>query len=213
MSRIRVLVVEDEAFTRSTLVAALEYEGFDAPGPSDGAATAVASFNRHHHDVLLADLDLGFGPSGLELAWLLRKARPDLGVVLLTSFQNPRLHRSAVEELPPGTRYLIKQDLADRSQISQALRFAIEDSKFGFMSTAANTGVKHLSLSTVQLETLRLVADGLSNAEIAKIRFVSEKAVEQTIQRLAKKFDVDLTRKNVRVELAQIHTRLTRGKS
>ena len=41
-----------------------------------------------------------------------------------------------------------------------------------------------------QIETLKLLAQGLSNAEIAKKRFVTEKAVEVTIARLAKKFDV-----------------------
>jgi DNA-binding NarL/FixJ family response regulator len=41
-----------------------------------------------------------------------------------------------------------------------------------------------------QIETLKLLAQGLSNSEIAKKRFVTEKAVEVTIARLAKKFDV-----------------------
>lgn len=206
-------MVEDDAFTRSTLVGALEFEGFEVLGPADGAAAAVASFNRHNHDVVLADLDLGSGPSGIELAWLLRKTKPGIGIVFLTSFEDPRLHRSALEQLPTGSRYLIKQDLADRSQISQALRHSVsEGSKIaGLAKKKAEQG--QLGLTSIQIETLKMVSGGLSNQEIAKQRFVSEKAVEQTIKRLAERFGLSTREKNLRVELTKAYLKLTGGKS
>lgn len=214
MQRISVLVVEDDAFTRSTLVAALEFEGFDVLGPAEGAAAAVASFNRHNHDVILADLDLGIGPSGLELAWLLRKSKPELGIVFLTSFEDPRLHRSASDQLPIGSRYLIKQDLADRSQISQALRFSVsEGRRIASSARPAGTKTAQLNLTNTQIETLKLVSAGFSNHEIAKQRFVSEKAVEQTIKRLLGKFEISADGKNQRVELTKAYLRLTGGKA
>jgi DNA-binding NarL/FixJ family response regulator len=214
MARIRVLVVEDDAFTRSTLVGALEFEGFEVPGAADGAAAAVASFNRHNHDAVLVDLDLGVGPSGLELAWLLRQTKPNLGVVFLTSFEDPRLHRTAMEELPVGSRYLIKQDLADRAQISQALKFSVQDAE-QFLKHPARKATKpeRLDLSAVQITTLKLVAAGHSNQEIAKIRFVSEKAVEQTVKLLASKVGVSSESQNVRVALANAYTKMTGGKA
>jgi DNA-binding NarL/FixJ family response regulator len=213
MSRIKVLVVEDDAFTRSTLVAALEFEGFDALGAAEGAAAAVASFNRHDHDALLADLDLGVGPSGLELAWLLRKTKPTLGVVFLTSFEDPRLHRNAMDELPVGSRYLIKQDLADRAQISQALKYSVQQAEQLLRYPSRKPGKPdRLNLSAVQIATLKLVAAGHSNQEIARLRFVSEKAVEQTVQRLAQKLAVSSQTKNIRVALANAYARLTGGK-
>ena len=205
--------MEDDAFTRSTLVAALEFEGFEVLGAAEGAAAGVASFNRHDHDALLADLDLGVGPSGLELAWLLRKTKPTLGVVFLTSFEDPRLHRNAMDELPVGSRYLIKQDLADRAQISQALKYSVQQAE-QFLKHPARRPSKpdRLDLSAVQIATLKLVATGHSNQEIAKIRFVSEKAVEQTIQRLAQKFGISTDGKNVRVALANAYSKMTGGK-
>lgn len=208
-----MLVVEDDAFTRSTLVAALEYEGFEVIGAAEGASAAVASFNRHNHDALLADLDLGVGPSGLELAWLLRKTKPDLGVVFLTSFEDPRLHRTATDELPVGSRYLIKQDLADRAQISQALRLSVAQAE-QFMKHPARKPSKpdRLDLTEVQIATLQLVASGHSNQDIARIRFVSEKAVEQTVTRLAEKFGVSAEGKNVRVALTNAYSKMTGGK-
>ena len=57
-------------------------------------------------------------------------------------------------------------------------------------------------LTDLQIETLRLVADGLTNAEIGRMRFVSEKAVEQIVSRIAQVLNVQPDRgKNVRVQL------------
>jgi DNA-binding NarL/FixJ family response regulator len=57
-------------------------------------------------------------------------------------------------------------------------------------------------LTDLQIETLRLVADGLTNAEISRMRFVSEKAIEQLVSRIAMVLNVQPDRtKNLRVQL------------
>jgi DNA-binding NarL/FixJ family response regulator len=58
-------------------------------------------------------------------------------------------------------------------------------------------------LTDIQIETLRLVAQGLSNSEIAKVRFVSEKSVEQIVARIAQHLSIiPDRRRNLRVALA-----------
>jgi DNA-binding NarL/FixJ family response regulator len=58
-------------------------------------------------------------------------------------------------------------------------------------------------LTDIQIETLRLVAQGLSNSEIAKVRFVSEKSVEQIVARIAQHLSIAPDRRrNLRVVLA-----------
>ena len=58
-------------------------------------------------------------------------------------------------------------------------------------------------LTDIQIETLRLVAQGLSNSEIAKVRFVSEKSVEQIVARIAQHLAITPDRRrNLRVVLA-----------
>ena len=58
--------------------------------------------------------------------------------------------------------------------------------------------------------TLRMVAQGHTNGEIAKQRFVSEKAVEQTIAKIAKALDIPAaTNQNQRVHIARVFFRLT----
>ena len=57
-------------------------------------------------------------------------------------------------------------------------------------------------LTDIQIETLRLVAQGLSNSEIARVRFVSEKSVEQIVARVAQHLSISPDRsKNLRVIL------------
>jgi len=57
-------------------------------------------------------------------------------------------------------------------------------------------------LTNIQVETLRLVAHGLSNSEIAKVRFVSEKSVEQIVARIAQHLSISPDRRrNLRVML------------
>jgi DNA-binding NarL/FixJ family response regulator len=65
------------------------------------------------------------------------------------------------------------------------------------------------NLTSVQLETLRLIGQGLSNQEIAKIRSVSVKSVEQTISLMSKKFSLpQRNQANNRVNLARVYFRL-----
>jgi DNA-binding NarL/FixJ family response regulator len=63
-------------------------------------------------------------------------------------------------------------------------------------------------LSNIQLETLRLMSQGLSNAEIAKRRSVTEKAVELAIARLAKSLGIQKdSSRNQRVHIANVYFR------
>jgi len=74
-------------------------------------------------------------------------------------------------------------------------------------SIPENSFISILSeLTDIQIETLRLVAQGLSNSEIAKVRFVSEKSVEQIVARIAQHLSITPDRRrNLRVVLAGVY--------
>jgi len=96
--------------------------------------------------------------------------------------------------------------------IAESIRKSIEvaESKSP-VSWVDGNGIPHENLfssifttmTDTQIETLRLVATGLSNAEIGRTRFVSEKSVEQIVARIAGHFAIapDRTR-NLRVLIA-----------
>lgn len=189
MASIRLMVVEDEDFTRTTLVAALRLHGLDVIADSASVQGAVELAKALKPAVALIDLNLGPGPTGLDLANHLRKMNPDIGLVILTSVEDPRLLRSATPELPAGTQWLVKRSVSDVAVVGIAISNSIDEIKGGQSQVTQSPAMR--KLSAVQIETLRLVGAGFTNAEIARKRFVSERSVEQTISRLSKTFNLD----------------------
>ena len=63
-------------------------------------------------------------------------------------------------------------------------------------------------LSDGQVETLRLIAEGYSNSEIAKMRFVSEKTVESTITKIVRELGLQtISGRNPRMQMARAYFR------
>ena len=82
----RVLVVEDEAYVRDSLVAVLRAKGFDAE-PAASAAEAVALVAKAPVDLVLSDLRMP-GTGGLELLRRLQAVSPEIPVIILTGHGN-----------------------------------------------------------------------------------------------------------------------------
>jgi DNA-binding NarL/FixJ family response regulator len=199
---VRVLVVEDDDFTRVTLKAAIERYGLDVVATASDAKTAVTRAVETGAHVGVFDLDLGPGPTGLDVAHGIRRVIPDFGVVLLTSYEDPRLLSSSLATLPAGAAYVVKQSLED-------LGFLIEAIKGSRTGEFLEADVPRVDLTDAQVETLRLLACGLTNAEIARVRVVEVKSVEQTISRTAKRLGLDGDElMNQRVALARAYYRL-----
>jgi DNA-binding NarL/FixJ family response regulator len=209
----RLLVIEDDAFTRASIVGALSGHGIDIIDSVGTASEAVASFEKNNPHAVLVDLDLGYGPTGLDLVRAFRLRKPNLGIVLLTSYSDPRLLRSNLPDLPIGTEYLVKSRVGEIKIVAQAIERAITNAS-GIKITKNNLGHSFppgiQSMTDVQIETLRMVAQGHTNSEIAKQRFVSDKAVEQTIAKIAKALNIPAaTNQNQRVHVARVYFRLT----
>jgi len=187
MQRTRVLVVEDDAFTRSMIVSALQIQGIDVVSESSSVGFAIKTARLIRPDVAILDLDLGTGPTGIDLAIGLRMSLPKIGIVLLTTFEDPRLLRPSLPELPLGSIYLIKSKIGEIEVLQKAVTKSITNmnSKDKQNVSSRNKSTEMPELTDVQIETMRLIAQGLSNASIAKHRKISEKSVEQAISRLA----------------------------
>lgn len=213
MTSPRLLVIEDDAFTRASIVGALSGHGIVIIDSVGTASEAVASFEKNNPNAVLVDLDLGYGPTGLDLVRAFRLRKPNLGIVLLTSYSDPRLLRSNLPDLPIGTEYLVKSSVGEIKIVAQAIERAITNAS-GIKLTK-NTLRRNLpreiqSMTDVQIETLRMVAQGNTNSEIARQRYVSDKAVEQTIAKIAKALEIPAaTNQNQRVHIARVYFRLT----
>ena len=207
MSLAEVLVVEDEQFTRTMLNVTLQALGFGVVGLCSTAEEALIAVKGSSVGVALLDLDLGPGPSGVDIAHALRGVSPNIGIVLLTTFTDPRLHDPHERKLPKGSRYIVKTQLDD----PEDLRSVIIDALHNPLKESARER-EGLTLTSLQLEVLRLVAAGLSNTEIAKSQGVTDKAVERTVQRITEALGMSEQSGNKRVLLARAYADLT-GKS
>ena len=213
MTAAGVLVVEDDAFTLSTLCAALRQHGVVVVGEASSAAQAILLAKELQPSAALIDLDLGKGPTGIDLAHALRETIAHLGIIFLTSYDDPRLLRGNLPPIPEGSEYLVKKNVSEINLVTDAIIAAIasgEKISKGLRAVSSALPPEFKQFSNIQIETLRLVSEGLTNAEIAQTRFISEKSVEQTISRIAKILALpNEAPRNQRVHMARIFFRLT----
>lgn len=204
----RVMIASDDAFELTTMSAALRLHGINVVGEASNKIIAENTFRSLQPEVLIIDLMFA-STDAVGIICAFRKTNPKLGVVLMTACPDLRLLGVSEKALPKGVQIVLKRSVADLAVLSFAIVQSLE-------SSSTNSGAQwvraHASLhenafltvfnefTDIQMATLRLVAQGLSNSEIAKVRFVSEKSVEQIVARIAQHLKVtpDRTR-NLRV--------------
>ena len=124
----RVMMVEDDEFTRSTIKTALINKGMDIVFDTASVKEAMDYARNNRPEVAVLDYNLGKGPNGIDLANQLRSIQPDIAIVLLTAFLDPAQLDKRIAELPEGSRYLIKHSVTKIDvlieEINQALLFS-----------------------------------------------------------------------------------------
>jgi DNA-binding NarL/FixJ family response regulator len=201
-----VLLVDDDMFTRTTLSAALSARGINVVASTDSAAGALENLIFLNPDVAIVDLDLGPGPSGIDICHALRAQKPNLGLILLTSYTDPRIHDPSNSQLPKGCRFISKSELSDFKVLIEEIVIA-RNKPF---ASAKLRKVNDHKLTDVQLEVLIAVAQGLSSAEIATNRGVSVKAIEGIIAKTHVALGINKSKSiNLRVQLARAYFQLT----
>ena len=181
--QIRVLLVEDHDFTRTTVAASLRSEQCKVVASVPSARDALRAIEDHQVDCAVIDLNLGMGPNGLDLAHRLRDQDPNIGIVLLTTFKDPRLLVSDRRSLPIGAVYLVKDDVRSTSRMREAIDTALTNVKTKDKGLKPKTPTR-LPLTDTQMEILRMVVAGLTNAEIAERRGVTARAVQTAMTRI-----------------------------
>jgi DNA-binding NarL/FixJ family response regulator len=196
--RLTVLAVEDSDFTRMLLANAVTGLGYECIAVAT-ANDAVRRCREHTPDVALIDLDLGAGPTGADLARALRSLHPRLGIAIVTSYEDPRLIGN-LPSFPAGTLYMAKGHLADLESLTALIDECVAH------PVLERPPSRRIDLSDSQLEVMRLVAAGHSNAEIAKELWLSVSAVEKSVHRLSEQLGlVQLPAANKRVLIAQAY--------
>lgn len=210
-STARVLLVNDDSFELATMAASLRLHSVNVVGEAPNRFLAENLFRSLAPEVVLIDLQFS-GEAAIGLLQKMRIVNPDLGIVITTSCPDLRLFGLLEKNIPHGAKIVLKRSITDLSVVTGALSQCLESAEDGSKMDWINlhTSIHKDSfisilnnLTDIQIETLRLVAQGLSNSEIAKVRFVSEKSVEQIVARIAHHLSIAPDRRrNLRVALA-----------
>ena len=185
-----VLIVEDDSLLRELLATALESWGYSVQTASN-VADAKRLFKLSDPDGVILDIDLGPGPNGFDLAQIIISTAPATAIVFLTHLPDSRFVEVDPDGLPAGIAYLRKSALSDLNLLQQALDVT--------MRGEISTNYRHDkdknrpfgNLTKKQIEVLRLMSQGKSNAQIAEIRGTTVKAVEDAIRRACEAIGVD----------------------
>lgn len=179
-----VLVVEDEEFTRSLVTEGLQAAGFDVRS-ARSVAQALDILQEFEPHFIVTDLDFGPGPSGIDLIARVREDWPWVGLVALTSHDSVELAVAGSTTLPDEVVYVVKSSVQSITDLTDAIERSLDAAAPVRVRTVeASDGVTDVvTVTPVQAETLRMIAEGLSNAGIAKRRGTSLRSAEALVQR------------------------------
>jgi DNA-binding NarL/FixJ family response regulator len=185
MTDLRVVLADDQRIVRDGLVTLLGLlPGITVVGAAADGAEAVEQVAALAPDVLLTDLRMP-GVDGVEATRRVRAAHPGTAVVVLTTYADDG---AVVDALRAGAVGWLSKD-ADAEAIGRALRSAadghstIDSAALAKLLTPAAGPPAELpdGLTAREAEVLGLIADGLSNGEIARKLVVSEATVKTHI--------------------------------
>jgi DNA-binding NarL/FixJ family response regulator len=214
---IRVVLADDSYLVREALTHMLaDEDGIDvvaACGDRDSVLQAVES---ERPDVVVTDIRMPPSDTdeGLQVAAALRLTHPDIGVVVLSQFVEPRYGLALLETGSDGRAYLLKERLQHGGQLVSAIEAVAQggsviDAKVVENLVAAQSRVERSPLSELtprELEILSFVARGHDNQAIADELVLTKRAVEKHINaiflKLGLTYATDISR---RVKAALIY--------
>jgi DNA-binding NarL/FixJ family response regulator len=198
----KLLVVEDEPLMASLLAESLSAANFIVETAPD-AAKARRVLDRFDPDILLLDISLGDGPSGVHLAHAVHETRPDIAILILTKHPDAKSATADGLDLPPNVGFLRKHLVNDMSYLLNAIEKVLTDRHSEVRQDQPVTS-PIAQLGSQAIKVLALVAQGYNNTEIALRMDLSIKSVERWIETIYRELQIDSKGAiNPRVEAAR----------
>jgi DNA-binding NarL/FixJ family response regulator len=207
---VRVVVADDVMLTRQGIVRLLVEAGVDVVAEAEDADGLVHHVRLTRPDAVIVDIRMPptHTDEGLVAAQEIRTAYPDVGVLVLSQYVEPRYAMRLLEEHPERVGYLLKERVFDVAILVDALR-RLADGETVVDPTIVSRLVGRrrrqdplAKLTGREREVLGLVAEGLSNRAIASRLFVTERTVEAHVKQIFVKVRLDANPESHRRVLA-----------
>jgi DNA-binding NarL/FixJ family response regulator len=192
----RIVIADDAAVLRDGLAHLLETRGHEVVAGVRDAEALRAAVAAHRPDVAVIDIRMPptHTDEGLRAAVELRRDHPGTGILLFSQYIETRFVADLLAGSPDGVGYLLKERVGDIDDFIDALRrvasggTALDPEVVGHLLTAGRRGLGRLTER--EREVLGLMAEGRTNAAIARTLVVSDRAVEKHIANIFMKLDL-----------------------
>ena len=188
----RVVIAEDSGLLRQGLVRLLGDSGFEVVAQVGDGPGLVDAVDRHRPDVCVVDVRMPptHRDEGLRAALEARTLVPGLPVVILSQYVEERYAGELLESGPEGVGYLLKDRVADVADFVDALRRVADGGTVLDPEVVAQLLARRRrddpldTLTPREREVLGLMAEGRSNAHIARSLVVTDGAVEKHVRNI-----------------------------
>jgi DNA-binding NarL/FixJ family response regulator len=207
----RIALADDDVLLREGLASLLERSGFEVVGQAGDAPGLLELVREHDPDLVIVDIRMppGHETEGIEAARVIRKEFPRAGILVLSAHVEVD---QAMELLAGGERigYLLKSRITDVEHFVESLeRIAqggsvVDPALVQELVSAQRRDDPLADLTPREREVLGLMAEGRSNAGIARGLWVTEGTVEKHVHSILSKLPLPETEDDHRRVLAVI---------
>jgi DNA-binding NarL/FixJ family response regulator len=196
----RVVIAEDSVLLRAGVQSLLADVGIETVAAVDNGDDLLVAVREHRPDLVIADVRMPptFTDEGLRAAIAARKEVPGLPVLVVSQYVEGSYAVDLIAEGTSGVGYLLKERVADVADFLEAVRrvagggSAIDPDVVAQMLSRNRDPLERLTAR--EMEVLGLMAQGLSNAAIAKDLVVTQGAVENHISNIFAKLGLEASR-------------------
>jgi DNA-binding NarL/FixJ family response regulator len=189
---LRIALAEDNYIVREGLEQLLAGDGeIEVLASCADMTSLLEAVDADPPDVVLTDIRMppDGDDAGIQIAARLRETHPQIGVVVLSQYSEPGFVLRLLDSGSEGRAYLLKERVADRSQLTRAISAVAEggsviDPKIVEVLVQARARAESSPLGEMtprELDVLAAVAEGKSNAAIAAELVLSKRAIEKHI--------------------------------
>jgi serine/threonine-protein kinase PknK len=197
MTGMRLVLAEDDVLLREGLASLLERSGFEVVGQAGDAARLLALVREQEPELVVVDIRMPptHSTEGLEAARVIRQERPETGILVLSAHVEVE-HAMELLASGRGIGYLLKSRVTDLEEFLDTLqRIARGGSVVDPALVQELVNVRRREdplgvLSSREREVLALMAEGRSNAGIARRLWVTEGTVEKHVRSILTKLSL-----------------------